>query len=119
MMKFGVGQPVRRVEDQRFLTGRGQFVDDVILPRQAYGALVLSPHAHAKIVRIDTRAAQGAPGVICVLTGQDALADDIGGLPPYFLPAAWGGPPAFSTIRPILIADRVRSVGDRVAFVVA
>jgi carbon-monoxide dehydrogenase large subunit len=119
MSKFGIGQPVRRVEDQRFLTGRGNFVDDVILPQQAYGALVLSPHAHAKIVSIDTSAASAAPGVLCVLTGKDAIADKIGGLPPYFLPVAWGGPPAFSTTRPILIADRVRCIGDRVAYVVA
>jgi carbon-monoxide dehydrogenase large subunit len=119
MSKFGIGQPVRRVEDQRFLTGRGNFVDDVILPQQAYGALVLSPHAHAKIISIDTSAASAAPGVLCVLTGKDAIADKIGGLPPYFLPVAWGGPPAFSTTRPILIADRVRCIGDRVAYVVA
>lgn len=119
MAKFGIGQPVRRVEDQRFLTGRGNFVDDIILPQQAHGALVLSPHAHAKIVRIDTSAAMAAPGVICVLTGQDVIDDRLGGLPPYFLPVAWGGPQAFSTIRPVLIADRVRCIGDRVAFVVA
>ncbi len=119
MSKFGIGQPVRRVEDQRFLTGRGNFVDDVILPQQAYGALVLSPHAHARILSVDTSAAAASPGVICVLTGKDAIADKIGGLPPYFLPVAWGGPPAFSTTRPILIADRVRCIGDRVAYVVA
>lgn len=119
MNKFGIGQPARRVEDQRFLTGKGNYVDDIILPRQAYGALVLSPHAHAKIISIDTSRAASAPGVICVLTGADAVADKIGGLPPYFLPVAWGGPPAFSTIRPILVDKLVRCVGDRVAYVVA
>lgn len=119
MMKYGIGQPVRRVEDQRFLTGRGNFVDDLILPRQAYGALVLSPHAHARILKVDVSVAASAPGVIEVLTGADIEADNIGGLPPYFLPVAWGGPPAFSTVRPILISDRVRCVGDRVAYVVA
>ena len=119
MTKFGIGQPVRRVEDQRFITGRGNFVDDVVMDRQAHGALVLSPHAHARIKSMDISAAEAAPGVLCVLTGKDALSDKIGGLPPYFLPVAWGGPPAFSTTRPILIADRVRCIGDRVAFVVA
>ncbi len=93
MSKFGIGQPVRRVEDQRFLTGRGNFVDDVILPQQAYGALVLSPHAHAKIVSIDTSAASAAPGVLCVLTGKDAIADKIGGLPPTFSPSPGAGRP--------------------------
>jgi len=61
MNKFGIGQPVRRVEDQRFLTGRGRFVDDVDLAHQAYGAVVTSPHAHARIRGIDTRAAAAAP----------------------------------------------------------
>ena len=119
MMKFGIGQSVRRVEDQRFLTGAGSFVSDLSLPHQCYGACVLSPHAHAKIVRIDTTAALAAPGVICVLTGADADADGIGGIPPHFMPKDWGGPHAFATIRPILLTDRVRCVGDRVAFVVA
>jgi carbon-monoxide dehydrogenase large subunit len=119
MTKFGIGQSVRRVEDQRFLTGNGAFVNDIALPRQCYGVCVLSPHAHAKIINIDTAAARAAPGVICVLTGADADADDIGGIPPHFMPKAWGGPDAFATIRPILLVDRVRCVGDRVAFVVA
>ena len=54
MSKFGIGQPVRRVEDRRFLTGAGAFVDDIALPRQCYGVLVMSPHAHARIRSIDT-----------------------------------------------------------------
>ena len=119
MTKFGIGQAVRRVEDQRFLTGTGSFVGDVSLPRQCYGALVLSPHAHANIKRIDVAAAKAAPGVVCVLTGADAEADKVGGLPPHFMPEHWGGPKGFATIRPILLADRVRCLGDRVAFVVA
>ena len=53
MTKFGIGQPVRRVEDARFLLGRGRYVDDISLPRQAHGALLSSPHAHARIVRMD------------------------------------------------------------------
>jgi len=119
MKKFGVGQAVRRVEDQRFLTGTAAFVSDIELPHQCYGVQVLSPHAHALIKRIDTAKAEAAPGVISVLTGADAIDDKLGGIPPHFMPDSWGGPPAFGTIRPILIADRVRCVGDRVALVVA
>ena len=63
MNKFGIGQAVRRVEDQRFLTGRGRYVDDINLPRQCYGVAVLSPHAHARIRRVDVARAAGAPGV--------------------------------------------------------
>jgi aerobic carbon-monoxide dehydrogenase large subunit len=119
MSKFGIGQAVRRVEDQRFTTGSGQFVADVALPRLCYGVCVLSPHAHAVIKRIDVGAAKAAPGVLCVLTGADAITDKIGGIPPFFMPDSWGGPPGFPTTRPVLLADRVRCIGDRVAFVVA
>lgn len=119
MTKFGIGQAVRRVEDQRFLTGTGSFVSDISLPRQCYGAAVLSPHAHANIKSVDISDAVAAPGVVCVLTGADAKTDNVGGIPPHFMPEAWGGPKGFATIRPILLADRVRCAGDRVAFVVA
>lgn len=119
MTKFGIGQAVRRVEDQRFTTGTGAYVADLVLPRQCYGVSVLSPHAHALIKKIDVAAAKAAPGVLCVLTGADAVADGIGGIPPFFMPEAWGGPKGFSTTRPVLLTDRVRCVGDHVAFVVA
>jgi carbon-monoxide dehydrogenase large subunit len=119
MTKFGIGEPVRRVEDRRFTTGQGRYVDDLILPRQCYGVLVLSPHAHALIKSIDVTAAKSAPGVLCVITGADAAGDKIGGIGPFFMPEALGGPKGFATIRPILLSDRVRCVGDRVAFVVA
>jgi len=116
---FGIGQPVRRVEDVRFLTGRGRFVDDIELPHQAHAFVVLSPHAHARIKRIDAVAARGAPGVLCVLTGDDVKADRLGGLPPNFMPEDVGGPKGLRTRRPILVSDKVRCVGDRVAVVVA
>jgi carbon-monoxide dehydrogenase large subunit len=116
---FGIGQPVRRVEDQRFVRGRGRYVDDVTLPRQAHGAVVLSPHPHARIARVDVSRARGADGVLAVLTGADVVADGLGGLPPLFMPEDRGGPKGHRTFRPILVADRVRHVGDRVAFVVA
>ncbi len=69
MAKFGIGQPVRRVEDQRFLTGQGRYVDDIALPGMLHACNVLSPHAHAKIKKIDVSKAKAAPGVMLVLTG--------------------------------------------------
>ncbi|MDE2283395.1 MAG: xanthine dehydrogenase family protein molybdopterin-binding subunit [Hyphomicrobiales bacterium] len=119
MAKFGIGQAVRRLEDRRFTTGGGAFVGDLVLPRQCHGVAVLSPHAHAVIESIDARAAKAAPGVVCVLVGADAVADKVNGIPPFFMPESWGGPKGFSTIRPLLLSDRVRRVGDYVAFVVA
>ena len=118
MNKFGVGQPVLRVEDPRFITGRGRFVDDFELPQQCYGVVVMSPHAHARIKRIDTAKAKAAPGVLAVLTGADAAADKLGGLAPP-MPEDMGGPKGFRTLRAILECEKVRAVGDRVAFVVA
>ena len=119
MVSFGIGQAVRRVEDRRFLTGSGCYVGDMELPRQCHGVAVLSTHAHARIKRVDVAAARAAPGVLLVLTGAEAIVDKIGGIPPHFMPEHWGGPKGFGTVRPVLLADRVRCVGDRVAFVVA
>jgi carbon-monoxide dehydrogenase large subunit len=119
MSKFGIGQPVRRVEDQRFLTGTGRYVDDINLPHEAHAALVLSPHAHARVKGVDTSKALKAPGVLCVLTGADVIAEKFGGLAPQMMPEDMGGPKGFRTFRPILATEKVRFVGDRVAFVVA
>jgi carbon-monoxide dehydrogenase large subunit len=119
MARFGIGQPVRRVEDARFLTGSGRYVEDLNQPRQLYGHLLFSPYAHAKIKSVNTSAAETAPGVACVLTGKDLAAANIGALPPNFMPEDMGGPKGHRAVRPILCQDRVRHVGDRVAFVVA
>jgi len=78
--KFGIGQPVPRVEDPRFITGRGRYVDDIDLPHLCYGVVVMSPHAHARIKRVDTAKAKAADGVLAVLTGADVKADQLGGL---------------------------------------
>lgn len=118
MAKFGIGQAVRRVEDQRFITGTGSYVSDISLPRQCHGAAVLSTHAHAAIKNVDVSAALASPGVVCVLTAADAKTDKIGGIPPFFMPEAWGGPKGYATLRPVL-TDRARCVGERIAFVVA
>jgi aerobic carbon-monoxide dehydrogenase large subunit len=119
MAKFGIGQAVRRVEDQRFLTGQGRYVDDINLPGQAFGVPVLSPHAHAHIRRINVAKAKAAPGVLCVLTGADAAADKLGSLTAHLMPEDVGAPKGHRTFQPLLVADRVRFAGDRVAFVVA
>src|SRR5688572_17772905 len=119
MNRYGIGQPVRRVEDQRFLTGRARYVDDIQLPRMLHGAVVMSPHAHARIVSIDAEPALEMPGVHLVLTGQDARSENLGGIAPLFMPEDVGGPKGYRTFRPILEPAKVRYVGDRVAFVVA
>jgi carbon-monoxide dehydrogenase large subunit len=119
MAKFGIGQAVKRVEDQRFLTGKGRYVEDINLPNQAYAIAVGSPHAHAKIVSIDTSKAAGAPGVLAVLTGADVITDKLGGLTAHPMPEEVGAPAGFRTFQPLISHERVRFVGDRVAFVVA
>jgi carbon-monoxide dehydrogenase large subunit len=119
MNRFGIGQPVRRVEDQRFLTGRSRYVDDIQLPQMLHGAVVMSPHAHALIKNIDTTKVINTPGVHLVLTGADAKKDGLGGIPPLFMPEDMGGPKGYRTFRPLLEATKARYVGDRIAFVVA
>ena len=117
MDKFGIGQPVRRFEDQRFLTGTGTFTDDINLDGQACGVVVRSPFAHARIVSIDTSAAEAAEGVQCVLTHDHYRADGLGGLSVVAQIEAQVG--VFEPPRPALANGRVRHVGDPVAFVVA
>jgi aerobic carbon-monoxide dehydrogenase large subunit len=119
MAKFGIGQAVRRVEDQRFLQGLGRYVEDISLPGQCHGVTVLSPHAHARIKRVDVSKAKAAPGVLCVLTGADALAEKLGTFTAHLMPEDFGAPKGHRTFQPVLVADKVRFVGDRVAFVVA
>src|SRR5919204_1755154 len=119
MAKFGIGQAVRRVEDRRFLLGQGRYVDDISLPEQCYAVTVLSPHAHARIKRIDVAKAKAAPGVLCVLAGADAAAEKLGSFTAHLMPEDFGAPKGHRTFQPLLNAERVRFVGDRVAFVVA
>ncbi|MGC2522891.1 MAG: xanthine dehydrogenase family protein molybdopterin-binding subunit, partial [Stellaceae bacterium] len=94
-MRFGIGQPVTRKEDPRFLTGRGRYVADIDLARQAYAVMVFSPHAHASIRTIDKEAAEQMPGVLAVLTGEDWAADGLGTLDPETMPEDMGGPKGF------------------------
>src|SRR5262245_40022526 len=119
MTRYGIGQPVRRVEDQRFLTGRARYVDDIQLPRMLHGAVVMSPHAHARIRKISIEEALKIPGVHLVLTGDDAKKEGLGGISPLFMPEDMGGPKGYRTFRPLLEPAKARYVGDRIAFVVA
>jgi carbon-monoxide dehydrogenase large subunit len=119
MVQFGIGQPVRRVEDRRFLTGRGRYVDDLARPRQVHAVILRSPHAHARIRAIDTGAASAAPGVLAVWTGADLAADGIGPIPCLSPLQNRDGSSAVMPPHPALAAERVRHVGDGVAMVVA
>ncbi len=118
-MAFGVGQPVTRKEDPRFLTGRGRYVSDIDLPRQTFAVFIFSPHAHAAIRSIDKKAAEAAPGVLAVLTGKDYTADGLGPINPEAMPEDFGGPKGHRTKHYPLALDRVRFVGERVAVVIA
>ena len=80
MTATGIGAPVKRREDQRFITGNGRYTDDINRPGQTYAVFVRSPHAHAKIKRIDTSAAKASHGCVAVFTGKELAADKVGGL---------------------------------------
>jgi aerobic carbon-monoxide dehydrogenase large subunit len=118
-MRFGIGQPVTRKEDARFLTGRARYVADIDLAHQAYAVFIFSSHAHARIRAIDKAAAEQMPGVFAVLTGEDWASDGLGTLDPEVMAEDMGGPKGYRTQRPPLAIDRVRYVGERVAVVVA
>ena len=119
MMKFGIGQPVTRLEDTRLVQGQGRFQEDQRHWGQAYAVFVRSPHAHARIRGIDTAAAQAAPGVLAVYTGADYQADGLG-MPKASMPRKKAdGSPMFAPQRPALVLDRARYVGDPVAMVIA
>ncbi len=114
-----IGKPVRRLEDQHLMTGRGAFTDDVNLPDQAHCAFARSPHAHARIVRIDTTAARKAPGVVAVFTGADLIADGVQPLPFAQMHQRPDGAPVVAPPRYPLTADAVRFVGNAYALVIA
>ena len=119
MGQFALGQAVPRFEDPRLLRGGGRYVDDMVLPRMVFGQVLRSPHAHARIRSIDTTAAKAAPGVLAVLTGADWEESGWGDLPSATGNKRRDGSPAYRPRYPALVKDRVRWVGDYVAFVVA
>jgi carbon-monoxide dehydrogenase large subunit len=119
LQKFGVGQPVRRKEDDTLVRGKGTYTDDINLPGQAYAWIVRSTHAHGLIKGIDVEAARAMPGVLGIWTGKDLAS---AGYNPFTcgLPMkSRDGSPLLQTNRLPLMTDKVRFVGDPVAFVVA
>jgi len=112
-----IGRAVERREDYRFLTGQGQYTDDIVLPQQSYAFFLRSPHAHAKIKSINTAAAEKAPGVLGILTGKDTAG--IGGLPCGWLITSTDGTPMKEPRHSVLAEGKVRYVGDQVAMIVA
>jgi aerobic carbon-monoxide dehydrogenase large subunit len=132
--RFGIGKPVRRKEDVRLLTGKGRYSDDQALPHQAYASILRSPHAHARIVSIDTAEALRVPGVIAVFTGADVKADSLKPImPDYFFMGPIevqrqmpdvvlvnkDGSNIYESPYHLLAQDRARFVGQAIAMVVA
>ena len=115
----GIGAAVKRREDFRFLTGRGNYTDDINRPGQAFAVFVRSPHARANIKSVNAKAAVNAPGVVAVFTGKDMAADEVGGLPCGWLIHSKDGSPMKEPPHPPLAPDRVCHVGDQVAVVIA
>lgn len=119
MGEFAIGQGVPRFEDPRLVQGRGRYIDDVVYPGMAHGVVLRSPHGHAKIKSIDIKSAQAAPGVLAVLTAADWKKSGFGELPGHGGLKLRDGSPMYKPRYPVLAEDRVRWVGDCVAFVVA
>ncbi len=119
MSATGIGAAVRRKEDIRFITGNGQYTDDVVRPGETRAVFVRSPHARAKIKKIDVSAAKTMPGVIDVLTGAQLAGDKIGSLICGWMIHSKDGSPMKMAPHPALAADTVNHVGDAVAVVIA
>ncbi|MBT5780860.1 MAG: xanthine dehydrogenase family protein molybdopterin-binding subunit, partial [Rhodospirillaceae bacterium] len=119
MSENTAGAATLRLEDERLLRGRGKYVDDMALARQAHGVVLRSPHAHARILAIDTSAAAALSGVLAILTADELRADDIGDIPCGINIPNHDGTPSKTPGRPTLVSGQVRFVGDPVAFIVA
>ncbi len=118
-MKFAVGQPLRRFEDLRLITGKGRYTDDIVLPGMVHAYVLRSPAAHARIARMDTTRARGMPGVLLLLTGEDVAAEGLGDVPCVAPLQNRDGTPRHDTPRPVLAIGKVRHMGQPVALVVA
>ena len=114
-----IGKSVKRVEDKRFLTGKGNYVDDMVLPGMTYSCILRSHLAHAKILEVDTAAAENAPGVVAVFTGADIAKSGVGGVPCGWQVDFKNGDTMMEPPHPLLVADKVRFMGDAVAIVIA
>src|ERR687890_171396 len=115
MTSIAIGQSVPRFEDLRLVRGGGRYVDDIALPGMLFGYVLRSPHAHARILSIDTTAAAAAPGVRAVLTGADWQASGFGDLPVPGGMTRRDGAAMYRPRYPALVSDRARWVGDYVA----
>ena len=119
MNKFGIGQPVKRFEDRRLLSGEGRFINDINLAGQAHAVVVRSPHAHARINSIARSAASAAPGVLGIFTGEDLAADGLGTMLPTVQRKRPDGSPMFARSHPGLATGHVRFVGDPFLLILA
>jgi len=114
-----IGQSIKRVEDKRFITGKGKYTDDIVLPQMTHACIVRSHYAHAKVNGVDTTAAAAAPGVVAVFTGKDIADSGVGGVPCGWQVDFKNGDTMKEPPHPLLVADKVRYVGDAVAVVIA
>ncbi len=112
-----IGKSVKRVEDKRFITGHGNYTDDIVLPYQTYASFVRSPYAHAKILGVDTSAAKSMPGVVAIFTGADVA--NVNGVPCGWQVNFKNGNTMIEPKHPLLVADKALHVGDPVAIVIA
>ncbi len=119
MVQQSIGESVLRKEDQRFITGRGRYTDDINLRGQAYAAFVRAPMAHAHIRKIDVSAAMAAAEVISVLTGEQVAEDGLGALPCGWMVHSKDGSEMKQPAHPVLAATRVNYAGEPIAIVVA
>ncbi|MCG8493112.1 MAG: xanthine dehydrogenase family protein molybdopterin-binding subunit, partial [Sneathiellales bacterium] len=119
MVKFGVNQSVNRVEDDRLITGKGQYTDDITIEGQLYAYMLRSPIAHAKILSIDLEDAKDAPGVVDIITGEELAADNANQRPCMIPLKNRDGSDRADPGHPVLVTDTVRYVGDNIALIIA
>ncbi|GAB4465431.1 MAG: xanthine dehydrogenase family protein molybdopterin-binding subunit [Thermoflexibacter sp.] len=114
-----IGQAVKRVEDKRFITGKGKYTDDIVLPNMTYAYIIRSPYAHAKILKLDTSQALAMEGVVAIFTGEDIAKSGVNGVPCGWQVNFNTGETMKEPPHPLLVKDKVLHVGDSVAIVIA
>ena len=114
-----IGRPVKRVEDKRFITGKGRYTDDIVLPGMLYAQIIRSHYAHAKILSVDISAAESMEGVVAIYTGKDIAEAGINGVPCGWQVDFKNGETMKEPPHPLLVADKTRYMGDSVAVVIA
>lgn len=114
-----IGQAVKRVEDKRFITGKGKYTDDIVLPNMTYAYIIRSPYAHAKILKLDTSQALAMEGVVAIFTGEDIAKSGVNGVPCGWQVNFNTGETMKEPPHPLLVKDKVLHVGDAIAIVIA